>query len=111
MKKIIQFIFFLGTAVLLTYCSSTSYLPTHQNILDAQERWPEADSAYLYQGFETYKNKCSACHYLHKPSQYTQGEWQKTLPEMREKAKLTEAEFKPLKTYLFALCQQDSTVN
>ena len=108
MKRKIQLIFLLGAAVFLTYCSSTTYLPTHQNIVDAQDRWPEADSVYLYRGFDIYKSKCSGCHYLHKPIQYSLEEWQKILPEMKGKAKLTEAEFKPLKTYLFALCRQDS---
>ena len=108
MKKIAQIIFFLGAAVLLTYCSSLSYLPTHQNIEDAHARWSEVDSVYLYQGYELYLNKCSSCHYLHNPNKYSQNEWQKILSEMKEKAKLTETELRPLKTYLFTLCRQDS---
>jgi len=97
-----------GVAVVLSYCSSVSYLPSHQNIIDAQDRWPQADSVYLYRGYEVYQNKCSGCHYLHNPSKYSEKDWHKILPEMRQKAKLTDAEFQPLKTYLMALSQPDS---
>lgn len=108
MKGSIKLILFLGAAVVLTYCSSISYLPTHQNIVDVRERWPDADSIYLYRGYETYMNKCSGCHYLYNPNQYSATEWEKILPEMSHKAKLTEAEIKPLKAYLFTLSRQDS---
>ena len=80
-----------------------SYLPTHQNIVEAGERWPEVDSIYLYKAFDTYQNKCSACHYLYHPEKFSEKEWQKLLPEMKEKAKLTEDEYRSLQTYLFVL--------
>lgn len=93
----------------LSYCSSKFYIPTAGQISYAQKTWPEADSSYLVNGYNLYKNKCGSCHYLYKPQSYTVDQWNKLLPEMKEEAKLTDVEYNNIKIYLLTLCDSSSS--
>ena len=103
--KLILFVF--GTAMLLAYCSSRIYIPSAQQITTSQKYFPEADSTFLSQGHSMYENKCSSCHFLYRPGKYTAKEWEHILPEMKEKAKLTDEEFRQIKIYLYSLSSEE----
>jgi len=50
-----------------------------------------------------YKYNCAGCHNLHRPADYTITGWEKVLPEMLSRAKITsEADAKLIRDYLFA---------
>ncbi len=100
-----QFIMLLGAAIILVYCSTQRYIPSSKEIQLAQTQWEQADSTYLSKGNQLYELKCSGCHYLYKPKNYTIDQWKKLLPEMKDKAKLTEEEYKTIKVYLFTRSQ------
>jgi hypothetical protein len=103
-QKTVKTVLIIGTAMALSYCSPKPYIPTSGQISYAQRTWPDADSSFLFNGYDLYKNKCGNCHYLFKPDRYTQEQWGHILSEMKTKAKLTDEEYLKIKIYLSALC-------
>jgi cytochrome c1 len=99
MKKII----ILLSAVLLIGCATVSTLqPKETDLASMQEKVPGISFEEAKQGFKLYKFNCAGCHYLHKPNDYTISGWEKVLPEMLGKAKITsEKERQLIKNYLF----------
>ena len=95
----------LGSFI-LTGCSQKLYVPSQEQIVAAKVFLPEADSSLLVQGHNLYKNKCSGCHFLYRPETYTEKEWDKFIPEMKERSKLTETEFGQIRVYLLALSKK-----
>ncbi len=51
---------------------------------------------------ELYANKCTACHRLHRPTEYTKERWVAILDRMSPRAKLTAGETGELRDYLVA---------
>ena len=75
--------------------------PTESNIVIMQQKVPGINLEEAQQGFKLYKFNCSGCHYLHKPDAYTISEWEKVLPEMLGRAKITSTkDIQLLKNYL-----------
>ena len=105
--KKINIVLIVGTAMIVSHCSSNFYIPTSLQISYAKEIWPEADSAYLLRGYNLYVNKCGGCHYLYKPDSYKPERWNKVLPIMRDKAKLNEEEYNCINRYIQALSNTD----
>ena len=101
MKKIliliISFIFFGCAAVY-------NLKPSESNIAIMQQKVPGINVEEAQQGFKLYKFNCSGCHYLHKPDDYTISGWEKVLPEMLQRAKITsEKDIQLLKNYLVGM--------
>jgi Zn-finger protein len=78
MKKL----FFLGSILLLVSCSSQLYVPIESTKTVSLED--------LKTGREIYVKKCSSCHQLHLPNQYTEKVWMTNLNEMQVRAKITD---------------------
>ena len=51
---------------------------------------------------ELYANKCTACHRLHRPSEYSKEKWPAILDRMAVKAKLAPEEDDELRQYLLS---------
>ena len=85
-------------------CASVSNLkPAGSELTAMQQKVPGITLDKAEQGFKLYKFNCSGCHYLHKPNGYTITGWEKVLPEMLLRAKITSDKEKQLITdYLFA---------
>lgn len=77
MKKLIIF----GSILLLISCSSQLYVPIEATSTVSLED--------LKTGREIYVKKCSSCHQLHLPNQYTEKVWSSNLNEMQVRAKIT----------------------
>jgi cytochrome c2 len=88
MKKL----FFLGSILLLASCSSQLYIPIEATSTVSLED--------LKTGREIYVKKCSSCHQLHLPSQYTEKVWSLNLNEMQVRAKITDAEKQLIYQYI-----------
>jgi len=99
-KKIV----FISSAIILIGCVTVSSLqPTETEMVMMQQKVPGITLEEAQQGFKLYKFNCAGCHYLHKPNAYTINGWQKVLPEMLGKAKITsEKDAQLIKNYLFA---------
>lgn len=55
----------------------------------------------LASGRKLYVNKCSGCHFLHTPGEFTKAEWsEKIFPKMANEAKLSPEEGKSILNYL-----------
>jgi len=92
------------TCIAFIGCVTVSTLkPADSDITVMQQRVPGITIEEAQQGFKLYKFNCSGCHYLHKPNDYTINGWEKVLPEMLSRAKITsEKEQQLIKNYLFA---------
>jgi hypothetical protein len=100
MKKIVVIITCIG----FIGCVTVSNLkPAESELTIMQQKVPGLSLENAQKGFKLYKFNCAGCHYLHKPNDYTISGWEKILPEMLGKAKITsEKDAQPLKNYLFA---------
>ena len=54
-------------------------------------------------GKKLYTGKCARCHKLYEPVKYDDKTWDSWMTKMREKAKLNDAQYRQLSTYLQTL--------
>ena len=72
-------------------------------LIAAKEKVPGITMEGLRAGSRAYIQRCSGCHALHKPSQFTVQQWHPILIKMFEKAKVRDSTTKVRITdYLFA---------
>jgi cytochrome c1 len=83
--------------LLLGACSAALYIPTTD---DANRLG--VSTGNLLVGRKLYTNHCGSCHNLHLPEQYTWKSWQKEMPEMKQKAKITDDEARLISNFLLA---------
>lgn len=88
MKKIL----FYCLSFLFFSCSSQLYIP-----LEAVSNVSLDD---LKTGREIYVKKCSNCHQLHLPKQYTEKVWLTNLNEMQNRAKISDDEKQLIYQYI-----------
>ena len=95
---------FITIVFILVGCATVSSLqPKETDLARMQDKVPGISLTEAQQGFKLYKFNCAGCHYLHKPNEYTIEGWQKVLPEMFGKAKISsEKDEQLLKNYLLA---------
>ena len=100
--------YFLFVLLMVCACSSSKNTDTKKDELTpelilAKERVPGITGEKLKQGNRLYTRKCSSCHALHKPSQYTAQQWHPILIKMFERSKVRDSTTKALITdYLVA---------
>jgi len=87
----------LLVAVLFCACNPALYLPT---ITDASRTGISTDSLMI--GRTLYINHCGSCHNLHLPEQYTRAHWEKEIPDMQRKAKISDNETKLITSFVLA---------
>lgn len=92
------------TCILFIGCATVSTIkPVESDLTTMQQKVSGLSLEEAQQGFKLYKFNCAGCHYLHRPSDYTIAGWEKILPEMLSRAKITSAKEQQLiKKYLFA---------
>jgi len=91
-------------SVIFIGCATESTLrPTENNLAIMRQKAPDISLEAAQKGFKLYKFNCAGCHNLHKPDAYTVSGWEKVLPEMLGRAKITsETDAKLIRDYLFA---------
>jgi uncharacterized protein YceK len=92
-------------SILLAGCAtvSTTLRPRNTDLATMQQKAPGISLEEAEKGFKLYKFDCAGCHYLHKPGAYTISQWEKILPVMLGRAKITsETDATRIKNYLFA---------
>ena len=85
----------LAGIILLCACSPALYIPS---VADASQSGISVDSLMI--GRNLYKNHCGSCHNLHLPEQYTQKRWEKEIPDMKRKAKISDNEAKLITQFI-----------
>ena len=88
--KILFLIFF---SVFFICCSPIIFKPTSEDVDLAKQKWENVSIDQLNNGFKLFKAKCSGCHFLPIPRDYSEAKWIHILPEMSEKSKLTHEEY------------------
>ena len=84
--------------------ASRSYSPTEEQVAQMQEKVPGITPEKARAGYAIYSANCGGCHRLYAPGDYTKAQWEKILPRMYTKAKLTGEEEKiRVRDYLYAL--------
>ncbi|MFZ4399554.1 MAG: hypothetical protein ACOYO1_05945 [Bacteroidales bacterium] len=84
-------IIFLG----LSGCIASLYLPTEEDA-----KIYNIPLTTLKEGRELYINKCSSCHNLYLPSNYTKHEWSLNLNKMQKRAKIDSTQKENITKYL-----------
>ena len=95
---------FIITCIIFFGCATVSNLkPNEKELVIMQQKVPGISLEEAQKGFKVYKFNCAGCHYLPKPDLYTISNWEKILPEMISRAKITsENEMQLITKYLFA---------
>ena len=89
-----KYLFFL--AAFICACTSSKNTDTKKDdanpeLILAKERVPGITMEQLKHGGRLYTRNCSACHALHKPSQYTAQQWHPILVKMFLKSKIRDS--------------------
>lgn len=92
----------LLAAVILCACSPALYMPL---MTDTSRTGISTDSLML--GRTLYINHCGSCHNLHLPEQYTRAHWEKEIPDMKRKAKISDDEAKLITSFVLARCKPE----
>jgi len=106
MMKRVKTYLLIGAAAIVTCCGTNLYLPTSQQIAHARATWDGVDSTYLFAGYDLYRAKCGGCHFLYRPTDYSQPVWDSIMPRMREKAKLNDQEYEHIRKYVLTLSEK-----
>jgi cytochrome c5 len=95
---------FLFCTVIVLGCAVTNkFIPAASDLPTMQQKVPGIEIGAAMQGYTLYKKSCSGCHSPHIPSKYSIREWEKVLPEMLQRAKLSsDSEINVIKNYLYA---------
>lgn len=101
MMKYYLMIFILNAFFFIS-CSGSLPEPTSEQIQWASVKWPGITIKELSEGRDLYINKCSGCHSLNNPADYTMEEWDKWLVKMKPKAKLNEAEYEKIRYFVMS---------
>jgi len=83
--------------LLLGACSAALYIPTSD---DANRLGVSTET--LLAGRKLYTNHCGSCHNLYLPEQFSRQHWEKEIPEMKQKAKITDVEAQMISNFILA---------
>ncbi len=84
-------------------CKSPYFTPVHADADKMTGRWQSYSFDQLNTGFHLYVNKCAGCHTLYKPALYTEEQWTKVIPEMAQRALITEEEQQDILRYILSM--------
>ncbi|MEW5799446.1 MAG: cytochrome c [Bacteroidota bacterium] len=85
-------------AQIVTSCASSLPIPRQEDL--KQDRYNTLALDELRDGRALYVAKCSGCHSLYMPAQYSSSGWDTILTAMSPKAKITNDEAVRIRTYL-----------
>jgi mono/diheme cytochrome c family protein len=105
MKKAIL-IFSLLMLIKLAYCAPNVLPPTSAQLTQIKNADPAADTTAINNGYAVFAEKCQKCHKLKDPAKFTAEDWNKILPKMSKKAKLTDEQTALVHTYVMAFCKK-----
>jgi hypothetical protein len=94
-----KYIYIIVTTVFAA-CASAIPIPDESDLKNTPGQELNSSIDELRSHRELYIQKCSGCHGLYLPSQYSQTEWKKILPMMNQKSKLSAAEAAGIERYL-----------
>jgi hypothetical protein len=92
-------------------CHSTSYLiPSQADVPIAQTHWQTASLDELNKGYSIYADKCTNCHDMKNPKDFSADDWTNHyMPSMGKKAKLNDIEYQLVLHYV--LTKREELIN
>lgn len=90
----------VGLFLILYGCASQLYQPASVNLQKARQVDSDITLEQLQAARKLYAVKCSSCHNLHLPGEFTSKQWPGILDKMQPKAKITDDQKKLLLAYL-----------
>lgn len=87
----------LLSGLLFFACSPALYQPTS---IDADRTGISTDNLLI--GRSLYVRNCGSCHNLYLPEQFTQKHWEQKMPEMQQKAKISDQEASMITKFVLA---------
>ena len=107
-KKNIKWLIAGGISFFVYCCTPLIKPPAETDTQVAQQHWSDASYTQLKQGYSIYIKKCGSCHYLHRPSKYSEEKWKKKIPIMGKKAKLDSLQTQSILRYVLTTKETNS---
>jgi len=95
----------------LAGCSDTLHLPTEHDLALAPVNGNNMDIESLDNGYNLYVNKCGSCHYLYRPTRFSEEKWKMEVPKMAGKAKLSQEQQELVLQYLLTMREAELAEN
>jgi cytochrome c5 len=76
-------------SVAIAACSAKTFAPTDRQLPAMQQKVPGITLESARAGYTIYSKKCAGCHQLYHPGKYTIVQWNRILPKMFPRAKVT----------------------
>ena len=75
-------------------------VPIESDVAIASAHWQGTTLDNLTRGYSIFDDKCTDCHGIKKPQDFTQDEWNNIMPKMGRKAKLDTTQYKLVFRYI-----------
>ncbi len=95
----------IAVLMVIPSCAGTIPEPADPHLAIATHRWPGIGMHDLASGRRLYVMKCSGCHSLHAPDTRSAEQWEKAVPEMIARARLTNEEAILIVRYLVTMAE------
>jgi hypothetical protein len=96
-------------SVIVICCKSTQTLaptptlaPTTADVTIAQSHWQGTTIDQLKQGYDMFMDKCTSCHGIKNPQDYSEDDWNTIMPKMARKSKITQEQSDLIFHYILA---------
>ena len=103
--------FFFASVIILGGCASAIPIPTEEDVFTARQHWNNTSIEQHRSDRQLNIDKCSGCHSIYHPSDFSEEKWIAILPEMNGKSKLTLEESEQIKRYLLLFSSRNSAKN
>jgi hypothetical protein len=103
MKKIALVLVLVSTSLLLIKCTPKKITTTAisaENKAKIDEIRRNYTQAQMDEGKTIWQSNCNKCHRLHEPAEHSIDKWEKVLPDMSHRAKLSEADAGKLHAFI-----------
>jgi hypothetical protein len=101
----------IGVSLFFMCCAPVIIKPTLQDVDQAKQKWTDVTLDQLNKGYSLYVAKCGSCHFLYKPTKFTEREWLEMFPKMKIKAKIDDEQIDLIMKYIITKCNSSEPSN
>ncbi|MBS4028086.1 MAG: hypothetical protein KGZ58_05540 [Ignavibacteriales bacterium] len=111
MKKVFLAFLFVAISAYISACGTTIPIPQEKDVVAMSKNFPNTKLSDLLRGRELYVRKCSGCHTLKNPSDFTSAQWEQDIPDMKTKAKIKDDEAQAILLYVLAYAKDSNQIS
>ncbi len=89
--------------IIISGCASETMVPKPGPVAIENKMGYSCSLDSLKSGYKLYIHKCGNCHFLYRPSKFSNEKWEAKLPEMSVKAKITTGEKNLILAYILTI--------